>query len=297
MPLQSMRQTVGVDEARAFVATTEKLEAMLSLGRGWDGEGSKPPSRAAIASALRLIKDRQMMASRFQPEAETDGSISLHFISGPEADGDPARIHINKDGKPAILANGVAANDDDDRYRGIKAKEFRKTLDGMISPRKGRYGVNKIEIDGIVFDSPAEGRRYGILKSEEKLGKIQNLRFQVDYPYKENGIHCFVYRSDFNYTIVETGEEVVEDVKGFRTDVYRLKKKLIEARYGIVISEWPLSKKEIARRKRLAEKAILQAEKDRRRQLREEQARLRREEKEKKAAARAARKTPGETPA
>ncbi len=297
MPLQPMRQTVGVDEARAFVATTEKLEAMLSLGRGWDGEGSKPPSRAAIASALRLIKDRQMMASRFQPKAETDGSISLHFISGPEADGEPTRIHINKDGKPAILANGVAANDDDERYRGIKAKDFRKTLDGMISPRKGRYGVNKIEIDGIVFDSPAEGRRYGILKSEEKLGKIQNLRFQVDYPYKENGIHCFVYRSDFNYTIVETGEEIVEDVKGFRTDVYRLKKKLIEARYGIVISEWPLSKKEIARRKRLAEKAVLQAEKDKRRQLREEQARLRREEKEEKAAARAARKTPGVTPA
>lgn len=297
MPLQPMRQTVGVDEARAFVATTEKLEAMLSLERGWNGEGSRPPSRAAIASALRLIKDRQMMASRFQPTAETDGGISLHFISGPEADGEPARIHINKDGKPAILVEGVAANDDDDRYRGIKAKEFRKTLDGMISPRKGRYGVNKIEIDGIVFDSPAEGRRYGILKSEEKLGKIRDLRFQVDYPYKENGIHCFIYRSDFNYTIVETGEEVVEDVKGFRTDVYRLKKKLIEARYGIVISEWPLSKKEIARRERLAQKAILQAEKDKKRQLREEQARLRREEKEKKAAARAARKTPGVTPA
>lgn len=33
--------------------------------------------------------------------------------------------------------------------------------------------------------------------------------------------------ADFVYNIVDTGEKVVEDTKGFKTEVYRIKKKLM----------------------------------------------------------------------
>jgi len=44
------------------------------------------------------------------------------------------------------------------------------------------------------------------------------------------------YRADFTY-VNEDGQPIVEDVKGFRTPVYRLKKKLMRALYGIEILE------------------------------------------------------------
>lgn len=46
---------------------------------------------------------------------------------------------------------------------------------------------------------------------------------------------CFYY-ADFVYTDKD-GHTVVEDAKGFRTDVYKLKKKLMLLRYGITIKE------------------------------------------------------------
>ena len=39
------------------------------------------------------------------------------------------------------------------------------------------------------------------------------------------------YIADFAYTEKKTGKEVVEDVKGFRTDVYKLKKKMFLFKY------------------------------------------------------------------
>lgn len=45
------------------------------------------------------------------------------------------------------------------------------------------------------------------------------------------------YRADFQYWDCERNELVVEDVKGVRTAMYRLKKKLVEAQYGITIRE------------------------------------------------------------
>ncbi len=45
------------------------------------------------------------------------------------------------------------------------------------------------------------------------------------------------YKADFRYEVTATGERVIEDVKGVRTAVYRLKKKLVKALYGIEIIE------------------------------------------------------------
>jgi hypothetical protein len=50
-----------------------------------------------------------------------------------------------------------------------------------------------------------------------------------------NGIAICRYRADFVY--VESGKRIVEDTKGMRTDVYKLKKKMMLAILGIDIKE------------------------------------------------------------
>lgn len=77
----------------------------------------------------------------------------------------------------------------------------------------------------------------------ERAGVIRDLRRQVRYElipaFDVDGKHYrpATYIADFVYTDVKTGKEIVEDVKGCRTDVYRLKSKLFAYRYGVSILE------------------------------------------------------------
>lgn len=105
------------------------------------------------------------------------------------------------------------------------------------TPKRSKYGSAKTVVDGITFDSRKEARRYAELKILEKVGRIEDLRLQPEYElipkYRKNGhtIRRTTYRADFAYIDTETGQLVVEDVKGFRTETYRLKKKLLEYLY------------------------------------------------------------------
>ncbi|UWF80614.1 MAG: Protein of unknown function (DUF1064) [Bacteriophage sp.] len=108
---------------------------------------------------------------------------------------------------------------------------------------RSKYHAKKTTVDGITFDSKREADRYLVLKGMEEGGAIEDLRRQVHYElipsFDVDGRHyrpvCYV--ADFVYLDKETGEEVVEDVKGMRTDVYKLKAKLFARRYGTVIRE------------------------------------------------------------
>jgi hypothetical protein len=110
--------------------------------------------------------------------------------------------------------------------------------------RNKKYNNKKTVIDGISFDSEKEAARYSELKILEKYHVITDLKLQ--YPFlliptqrDENGIllerQC-TYKADFVYKD-ENGKLIVEDAKGFRTEVYKIKKKLMLARYGIHIKE------------------------------------------------------------
>jgi hypothetical protein len=96
-------------------------------------------------------------------------------------------------------------------------------------------------IDGVRFASKAEAKRYGELKLLEKAQQIRELEIQPVFPIEVvnplNGevIQVGVYKADFRYR--ESSRVVVEDVKGMRTPIYRLKKKLVEGLYGIQIRE------------------------------------------------------------
>lgn len=105
-----------------------------------------------------------------------------------------------------------------------------------IQARRSKYGAQKTEVDGIIFDSKAEARYYETLKAYEKIGQIYDLklqpRFELQPAFTKNGKKerpiCYV--ADFIYKD-RNGVTVVVDVKGKKTDVYKLKKKLFEYKY------------------------------------------------------------------
>lgn len=106
---------------------------------------------------------------------------------------------------------------------------------------RSKYHAAKTVVDGITFDSRKEADRYLVLKGMEEDGAIEGLRRQVRYElipaFDVAGKHYrpVYYVADFVYR--EDGHEVIEDVKGMKTDVYKLKSKLFARRYGVAIRE------------------------------------------------------------
>lgn len=121
--------------------------------------------------------------------------------------------------------------------------------------KSNKYSNKKIEVDGIIFHSKREAKRYKELLLLEQAGAISNLERQVKYVLiptqreletvgARGGIHkgkviekeC-AYYADFVYFDREKQEIVVEDTKGMRTTDYVIKRKLMLYRHGIRIRE------------------------------------------------------------
>ena len=104
-----------------------------------------------------------------------------------------------------------------------------------------KYGNIKTFVDGIKFDSKKEAARYEHLKLlVGAKGGIRDLELQPRFTIRINDKHICHYYADFRYVDSVTGKTIVEDVKSPATakkDIYRLKKKLVEAVYGITIIE------------------------------------------------------------
>lgn len=103
-----------------------------------------------------------------------------------------------------------------------------------------KYRNVKTVVDGITFDSIKESRRYGELKLLERSGRITGLEVQPSFRIVVNDCLICTYKADFRYTTDAphaSGFVVVEDVKGMKTPVYRLKKKLMLAVHGIIVVE------------------------------------------------------------
>lgn len=123
---------------------------------------------------------------------------------------------------------------------------------------RSKYGSRKQTVSGITFDSRKEARRFQELRLLEQAGQISDLRLQVKFqlipPQRAPSFEVYKsgpnkgrrkpgkllekecsYIADFVY--IKNGETVVEDSKGFKTDVYIIKRKLMLERYGIQIKE------------------------------------------------------------
>lgn len=123
---------------------------------------------------------------------------------------------------------------------------------------KSKYGSRKVTVDGITFDSKKEAVRYRQLKLLERAGEISDLRLQVKYvliPAQYEHPHSMTkagrgkclerecsYVADFVYNVpLIDGQKpwipIVEDTKGFKTEAYKIKRKLMLHIHGIRIRE------------------------------------------------------------
>ena len=103
---------------------------------------------------------------------------------------------------------------------------------------RSKYEAKKTLVDGVVFDSKKEAARYQELKLLEKAGGIKDLSLQPNFLLQDK-FKCqgkthrkIEYIADFQYYIIKDKKWVIEGVKGFKTDVYKLKKKLFLKKYG-----------------------------------------------------------------
>lgn len=106
-------------------------------------------------------------------------------------------------------------------------------------PRPSKYHNKKSKYydpdlkESLAFDSLKELDYYFILKDRLKRGEISDLRRQVSiviqpaFTFNGKLIREITYRADFVYIDRKDGLPHIIDVKGMRTDVYKLKKKLL----------------------------------------------------------------------
>lgn len=126
----------------------------------------------------------------------------------------------------------------------MTAEEYRKLVGGTPPTTKGsKYKNEHTEIDGFKFDSKKEAEYYLILKDREKRGEIRHLNRQYKIiiqpaftDSKGNKIRAITYKADFYFYDVKLKAWRIIDVKGFKTEVYKLKKKLLLYK-GIEIEE------------------------------------------------------------
>lgn len=108
-----------------------------------------------------------------------------------------------------------------------------------------KYGAKKHLVNGILFDSGREARRYVDLVILARAGEIFDLELQPVFELAPAVVldgrrkPALRYRADFRY---RTGSPsnwrwVVEDAKGVKTTVYRLKKHLMMSVHGIEVEE------------------------------------------------------------
>lgn len=102
--------------------------------------------------------------------------------------------------------------------------------------KRHKYGAKKTNLDGITFDSKMEAEYYQLLKVLQKMKAITELEIHPTFELLEettlpNGkkIRGIKYKADFQFQ--KDGEQIVVDVKGVKTEAFKLKEKLFYHRY------------------------------------------------------------------
>lgn len=136
---------------------------------------------------------------------------------------------------------------------------------GFFKKRVRKYNNRKTVVDGIVFDSKKEAKRYLFLKGLQDKGWIRELELQVKYILIPNVTEeyevelktktvtrtrvlqkAITYKADFTYVVQDRENEceffVVEDVKSSpvaaaQDKAFTLKKKMMFALLGIKVNE------------------------------------------------------------
>ena len=123
------------------------------------------------------------------------------------------------------------------RFKNLTKKQ-KKLLDLDIEDKtKRKYNNKKPTIDGIKFDSKKEARYYERLKILKQAGEVEKFELQPKFRLleafndKQGNHHRPVdYYADFQVWWSDGKVEVI-DVKGYKTNTYKLKKKLLLNKY------------------------------------------------------------------
>lgn len=102
--------------------------------------------------------------------------------------------------------------------------------------RRRKFNNIPTEVDGYKLDSKAEAKRYVELRFMEKAKRIKDLEVHPKFVIHVNDQKICLYEADFAYKD-DKGEVHVEDVKGCRTALFILKKKLLKAVMGLEVEE------------------------------------------------------------
>lgn len=115
----------------------------------------------------------------------------------------------------------------------------RRIIAGPAGTINSKFRNKPTVVGDRTFASKREATRYQQLLLLERNGELRSLRCQVVYKLEVAGIHICKYRADFVYEELRNGvwSEITEDVKGYRTPEYKLKKKLMLACFGIDVRE------------------------------------------------------------
>ena len=103
-------------------------------------------------------------------------------------------------------------------------------------PKKSKYKSVKCEHLGVKLDSLKEKRQYIKYLHQQSIGEILSIKLQPRFDIIINGKFCGFYKADFEIELPDKSIQII-DVKGMKTIVYKLKKKIIEAMYNIKIIE------------------------------------------------------------
>lgn len=109
-----------------------------------------------------------------------------------------------------------------------------------------KYHAIPTEVDGHRFASRGEATRYSALRLMERAGEISGLELHPEFPLGTDDNPVLIrsdgfpngrrakYVADFAY-LDKSGARVTEDFKGVATPVFKLKRAIVEAQYGIRI--------------------------------------------------------------
>ena len=112
-------------------------------------------------------------------------------------------------------------------------------------PSKSKYGNKPCEIGGEKYRSQREAKRHQILLLQQRAGLLANLSREVPFvlapsvQIKGRWKPALRYVADFVYDLSTAAGpvHVVEDAKGVRTPVYRIKQHLMATIHGILLLE------------------------------------------------------------
>lgn len=112
-----------------------------------------------------------------------------------------------------------------------------------VKGARSKMGNRKVKFDGYTFDSQLECARYKELKLLLAAKEIRNLQVHPSFMIHINGIEICRVELDFEYYVIASDLWTVEDTKGHDTDMSKLKRKMVEADYGVKVKI--LTKKDV----------------------------------------------------